>query len=427
MKDLKEMSDQELLKLREQTNSDLGDDGEGGAVGEFNDQDVIEALSELSKLEEAAPSVKKGAPKSPPKGYPTSKGQYADPTNFKYPLDTEAHVRAALAYFSKAKNRSGYSPQEQKFMWKRIIAATKKYDIELSDDVKKHAEKLGDSSDSSDSSEGRGEVKEELNEKEIVDIIHRELKAQMGDTGQAPNTMEKAGYPPVKVRVPPDIEAIQQTLENFKQMHAQHSLNNTDMAGKVAALTKQVTDLNSGFQKMQASFGGGDESSTSSSSTSDDSSSSPDQEAVEDSSSSDDSSSEGEQNADGGGQQESLTEKAAKEGKAAGEGKSTKEVREASSTATSGVEDGESPESDSSDEEEAKTKEAKTKPKHKKKVKEQMKQAKAHGLTATSDQTSGTGTQPSGFGAEDQEQEQRSFGDVMNQATRLRRRGIGAT
>ena len=413
------MSDQELLKLREQLNNDLGDDGEGGAVGELNDQDLIDAISGLSELQEAAPAVKKGAPKSPPKGYPKSKDQYADPTNFKYPLDTEAHVRAALSYFSKAKNRSGYSPQEQKFMWKRIIAATKKYDIELSDDVKKHAEKLGES-DSSDS----GEVKEELNEKEIVDIIHRELKAQMGDTGQAPNTMEKAGYPPVKVRVPPDIEAIQQTLESFKQLHAQHSLNNTDMAGKVGALTKQVSDLNAGFQKMQASFGGGDESSSSSTT---DSSSTPD-EAEEVSSSTDsstDDSSDG-QNADGGGQQESLTEKAAK---AAGEAGSTKEVREASSTSGTGSDDEETTESDSStpDEEEVKTKEAKTKSKHKKKVKEQMKHVKAQGLVATNDMSSGTGTQPSGFGAEEQESEARSFGDVMNKATRLRRRGIGAT
>jgi hypothetical protein len=441
VKDLNEMSWPELTKLREQLNNDLGEDAAEGDFGELNDSDLLEAFTGLAELKEAAPAVKKGAPKSPPKGYPTSKGKYADPTNFKYPLDTEAHVRAALAYFSKAKNRAPYSPQEQKFMWKRIIAATKKYDIELSDDVKKHAEKIGESN----SSDGE-EVNEELNEKEIIELIDKHIKEQMGQTGQAPGTMEKAGYPPPKVRVPPDVEAINQQLENFKSLHAQHSLNNDQMSAKVSALTKQVSDLNAGFKKMSASFGS--DSSSSSDSSDDgtsDTSSSSENEAVSSDDSSDSSSDTGDgQNSNGGGQQE-MAEKqkeeaaaAAKETgetKTAGEAPGTKEAKAASSTAE------ESPDSTPDDSAEldesqkaAKAKEKqdskkiKNKHSHKKKVKEAMKQAKAHGLTATDDQAKGTGTQPPGFGvAEDADREHQGFADTMNKATKLRRRGIGAT
>lgn len=69
--------------------------------------------------------------KSPPKGYPKSKALYADPANWKYPIDTKKHVRAAIAYFSKAKNRAGYTQAQQDRIWGRIRAAAKKFGIEM--------------------------------------------------------------------------------------------------------------------------------------------------------------------------------------------------------------------------------------------------------------------------------------------------------
>jgi hypothetical protein len=74
--------------------------------------------------------------KTPPKGYPKTKKKYADPNNYKYPLDTEKHVRAAIAYFSKPKNYSIYSPDERHAMWNRILRAAKKFGIEVSDENK---------------------------------------------------------------------------------------------------------------------------------------------------------------------------------------------------------------------------------------------------------------------------------------------------
>ena len=75
-----------------------------------------------------------GGHKSPPKGYPESGKQYGDPQNFKYPLDTEKHVRAAISYFSKPKNAGVYSTAQQKSIWGRIRTGAKKFGIELSEE-----------------------------------------------------------------------------------------------------------------------------------------------------------------------------------------------------------------------------------------------------------------------------------------------------
>jgi phage head maturation protease len=83
------------------------------------------------------PAEKEGAPKSPPQGYPESRDDYADPENYRYPLDTETHVRAALSYWGKPANREGYSVSEQAFITARIHAAAKKLGIEVEADAEK--------------------------------------------------------------------------------------------------------------------------------------------------------------------------------------------------------------------------------------------------------------------------------------------------
>jgi len=79
----------------------------------------------------------KSKPKKPPKKYreggATKRSDYADPDNWKYPIDTEAHVRAAISYFSKPANANKYSKSQQSAIWSRIKAAAKKYGIEIGD------------------------------------------------------------------------------------------------------------------------------------------------------------------------------------------------------------------------------------------------------------------------------------------------------
>lgn len=59
--------------------------------------------------------------------------QFADPTNFAYPID-EAHVMAAYRYFAKPVNQAKYSPEERTIIAKKIVAA-------LPDKVKAEATK----------------------------------------------------------------------------------------------------------------------------------------------------------------------------------------------------------------------------------------------------------------------------------------------
>ena len=79
-----------------------------------------------------------GAKKTPPKEYReeggTSKSDYADPNNWKYPVFNKEKTRAAISYFAKPKNYGTYSTSERKAVARRILSAAKKYDIDVSDE-----------------------------------------------------------------------------------------------------------------------------------------------------------------------------------------------------------------------------------------------------------------------------------------------------
>lgn len=77
------------------------------------------------------PGKKDSGHDSPPAGYPASRELYADPINYKYPIDTEERVRAAWSYIHQARNRQGYSAEELKFIEARIVSAGKKFGIDF--------------------------------------------------------------------------------------------------------------------------------------------------------------------------------------------------------------------------------------------------------------------------------------------------------
>ncbi len=56
---------------------------------------------------------------------------FADPTNKKYPIDTEEHVRAAWSYIHQKRNADDYSDQDVKTIENRIRKAAVRYGIEL--------------------------------------------------------------------------------------------------------------------------------------------------------------------------------------------------------------------------------------------------------------------------------------------------------
>lgn len=72
-------------------------------------------------------SVPGGGRKNPPKGYPKSASQYADPEDKAYPLDTAAHVRNAAARFAQNKDR--YSFVKRMEIARNIAKAEKRMSI----------------------------------------------------------------------------------------------------------------------------------------------------------------------------------------------------------------------------------------------------------------------------------------------------------
>lgn len=67
------------------------------------------------------------AHKSPPKGKPQEKGDYADPAHYKYPIDAK-HIKAAVSYFNhdEQQEKGGYSDDEWAQIGNKICAAANK-------------------------------------------------------------------------------------------------------------------------------------------------------------------------------------------------------------------------------------------------------------------------------------------------------------
>jgi hypothetical protein len=57
--------------------------------------------------------------------------KFADSTNNKYPIDTEAHVRAAWSYINMPKNAAKYSSGDLAAIKGRIKSAAKKFGIKI--------------------------------------------------------------------------------------------------------------------------------------------------------------------------------------------------------------------------------------------------------------------------------------------------------
>jgi hypothetical protein len=77
------------------------------------------------------PTRKRDGRAGPPEGYPKDPEKYADPANWKYPVHTPFHARAARRYFNKEGNRAKYSPEEQAFIDRRINESLEKFGVAI--------------------------------------------------------------------------------------------------------------------------------------------------------------------------------------------------------------------------------------------------------------------------------------------------------
>jgi hypothetical protein len=75
------------------------------------------------------PGRKRDGRPGPPQRYPKDPDRYADPANWKYPVHTPFHARAARRYFNKPRNRAKYTPEEQAYIDKRINEALERYGV----------------------------------------------------------------------------------------------------------------------------------------------------------------------------------------------------------------------------------------------------------------------------------------------------------
>jgi hypothetical protein len=64
----------------------------------------------------------------PPKGYPRDQSKYADPENWRYPLHTPWHAKAARRYFDDWPNRSKYTEEERAYIDERINQALRRFE-----------------------------------------------------------------------------------------------------------------------------------------------------------------------------------------------------------------------------------------------------------------------------------------------------------
>lgn len=93
-----------------------------------NEDDIVMASNQPDEMESGH--------KSAPKGYPKKKIEYADPKNFKYPIDTEKHARAAWSYIHQERNRKDYTASELEYIENRIKRALKKFNVEIKENKK---------------------------------------------------------------------------------------------------------------------------------------------------------------------------------------------------------------------------------------------------------------------------------------------------
>lgn len=75
------------------------------------------------------PGRKRDGRPGPPDRYPKDPEKYADPANWKYPVHTPFHARAARRYFNKPGNRAKYTPEEQAYIDRRINEALERFGV----------------------------------------------------------------------------------------------------------------------------------------------------------------------------------------------------------------------------------------------------------------------------------------------------------
>lgn len=104
------------------------DDDNMGEVQEVDDFVPVETQKFIQgELKKRADSKVTDSHKTAPKDKPKDKSQYADPDNYKYPIDKD-HIKAAVSYFNQdgQKDKGGYSDKQWDSIGKKIATTASK-------------------------------------------------------------------------------------------------------------------------------------------------------------------------------------------------------------------------------------------------------------------------------------------------------------
>lgn len=149
----------------------------------------VEVLNDLESYADIAimPEMKmaksvKNIHETPPKKYKeegaSEHSDYADSKNYKYPINNEKHVRAAISYFGKPKNHNEYSKEEREKIARKIIHAANKHGIEVSDEWKNKFIKNNVLKSIIKNATAQGYTKEQIKEV-IVDRLNKAIKTKI--------------------------------------------------------------------------------------------------------------------------------------------------------------------------------------------------------------------------------------------------------
>jgi hypothetical protein len=97
-----------------------------------HEQEDKDKQAQIDRSQKYGIGIKQGGAVTKPGEFSSiPEDQFADPVNFRYPVDAE-HCKAALGYFNQPDNRSQYSQEEQNKIMQKIVAACVANGVEVS-------------------------------------------------------------------------------------------------------------------------------------------------------------------------------------------------------------------------------------------------------------------------------------------------------
>jgi hypothetical protein len=117
--------------LKEEELKELVKAGVGEAL-KVREQEDKDRQAQIERSQKYGIGIKQGGNVTKPSEFAEiPENQFADPVNFRYPVDAK-HCKAALGYFNQPDNRSQYSQEEQAKILQRIVASCVANGVEVS-------------------------------------------------------------------------------------------------------------------------------------------------------------------------------------------------------------------------------------------------------------------------------------------------------